>query len=98
MDKLLRLRGVSFEWKEPEKQGNLTGQQMGLVADEVEEIIPKWVDTDTEGYKYLSIRGFEALTIEAFRHIFSELEKLKKINKEFEDKIKIMEKYVKFNN
>ena len=43
LDKLLRLRGVNFEWKEPEQQGNLTGTQMGLVAQEVEEVFPEWV-------------------------------------------------------
>ena len=32
--RLLQLRGVSFEWREPEKMGNLSGPQMGLVAQE----------------------------------------------------------------
>jgi hypothetical protein len=91
LGKLLRLRGIRFEWKEPEKQGNLVGPQLGLVAQEVEEVFPEWVDTDPSGYKILTVRGFEALTIEAFRELKSENETLKLKNEELEDRIKVLE-------
>jgi hypothetical protein len=74
LDKLLRLRGVKFEWKEPEKHANLTGSQMGLIAQEVEGVFPEWIDADSEGHKYLTVRGFEALTVEAIRELKAELE------------------------
>jgi hypothetical protein len=77
LGKLLQLRGVSFEWKKPEEQGNLRGPQMGLIAQEVEEVLPEWVDTDPMGYKTLTVRGFEALTVEAFRELKAELEDLR---------------------
>jgi hypothetical protein len=77
LDKLLQLRGVFYEWKEPEKQGNLTGQQMGLIAQEVEAVFPEWVYVDAEGYRTLTIRGFEALVIEALRTLKAENEVLK---------------------
>ncbi len=77
LDTLLHLRGVFYEWKDPETQGNLMGQQMGLIAQEVEAVIPQWVDVDADGYKSLSIRGFEALTIEAFRELKAENEALR---------------------
>ena len=76
LERLLRLRGVSFEWKRPEEQGNLTDPQMGLIAQEVEEVFPDWVDTDPSGHKRLSVRGFEAMTVEAFRELKSENEEL----------------------
>jgi hypothetical protein len=91
LGKLLRLRGIRFEWKEPEKQGNLVGPQLGLVAQEVEEVFPEWVDTDPSGYKILTVRGFEALAIEAFRELKAENETLKLKNEELEDRIKILE-------
>ena len=69
LDTLLRLRGVCFEWLEPAKQGNLTGPQIGMIAQEVETVLPDWVSTTPEGYKLLAIRGFEALTVEAFREL-----------------------------
>jgi hypothetical protein len=79
LGKLLRLRGVSFEWKEPEKRGNLVGQQIGLVAQEVEEVFPEWVDTDAAGYKNVTARGFEALTIEAFKELKTDNEALRSV-------------------
>jgi hypothetical protein len=77
LDKLLSLKGVSFDWKEPEKYGNLTGTQMGLVAQDVEQVFPEWVGTDSTGFKNLSVRGFEALVIEAFRDTKLEISALK---------------------
>jgi len=78
LDKMLQLRGIHFEWKDPQKMGNLTGTQMGLIAQEVEKAFPEWVSTDPEGYKELTIRGFEALTIEALRELKTDVEDLKK--------------------
>ena len=71
---LLQLRGVGFEWKEPERMGNQTGPQMGLIAQEVEKVLPEWVSYGPEGYKELTVRGFEALTVEAIRELKNEIE------------------------
>jgi len=77
LDRLLRLRGVSFEWKDPEQHGNLTGPQSGLVAQDVEQVFPEWVGQDLEGTKSVSVRGFEALVIEALREIKQEIDATK---------------------
>jgi hypothetical protein len=69
LEKLLQLRGVTFEWKEPEKHGGLRGPQMGMVAQEVEKVFPEWVGQTPDGLKFLSIRGFEALVVEALRSL-----------------------------
>ena len=78
LERLLELRGVQFEWKEPEKMGNLSGPQTGLIAQEVEKVFPEWVSSDPEGYKELTIRGFEALAIEALRELKNEVDQMKK--------------------
>jgi hypothetical protein len=77
LSRLLQLRGVRFEWREPKQMGNLTGPQAGLIAQEVETVFPEWVSTGPDGYKELTIRGFEALTIEALRELHAEIEQLK---------------------
>jgi Chaperone of endosialidase len=77
LEKLLQLRGVCFEWVEPEKMGNQHGLQRGLIAQEVESVFPEWISTGADGYKLLSIIGFEALMIEALRELKSEIEGLK---------------------
>jgi hypothetical protein len=33
----------------------------------VEEVFPAWISTDPQGYKQLTVRGFEALVVEALR-------------------------------
>lgn len=86
LKKLTGLRGVVFEWKQPEKQGNLTGKQIGLIAQEVEKIFPEWVGTDAEGYKDLTVRGFEALTVESFKEVKQELDELKSAIKRSREK------------
>jgi endosialidase-like protein len=58
--------------------GNLSGPQTGLIAQEVEKVFPDWVSSDPEGYKELTIRGFEALTIEALRELKNEVDQMKK--------------------
>jgi hypothetical protein len=69
LSKLLQLRGVTFEWKEPEKVGGRGGTHIGMVAQEVEQVFPEWVSAMPDGIKLLSICGFEALTVEAFRSL-----------------------------
>ena len=78
LGKLLRLRGVSYEWREPEKFGNATGPHMGLIAQEVEKVFPEWVKADARGYKSLNVQGLEAITIEAIRELHGEVEQLRK--------------------
>jgi hypothetical protein len=57
--------------------GNLSGPQIGLVAQEVESVFPEWVSEDSEGYRELTVRGFEALVIEALRELKTEVNDLK---------------------
>jgi hypothetical protein len=68
--RLLRLRGVTFDWKDPEAHGERErGTQTGFLAQEVEAEFPEWVTDGKDGYKRLHIRGFEALAVEALRSI-----------------------------
>lgn len=77
LDKVLQLHGFSFEWKEPEKMGDLKGPQIGLVAQDVEKVFPEWVSDDPDGYRELTVRGFEALAIEAIRELKATVDDLK---------------------
>ena len=77
LQKLLQLHGVNFFWKEPEQMRNQSGPQTGLIAQEVEKVFPDWVTIAPNGYKALTIRGFEALVIEALRELHDEIQKLK---------------------
>ena len=88
LDKLLKLKGMQYEWREPARQGNLTGVQMGLIAQDVEPVFPAWIGVDGQGYKTLTVRGFEALVVEAIKELKAENDGLRKRCEELEAKLK----------
>lgn len=88
LEKILKLRSVTFEWKEPKEHGNLTGIQMGMIGQEVEKVFPQWVGTDKNGYKSITFRGFEALTVEAIRELKAENDALKQRIEALESKLR----------
>src|SRR5262249_7757760 len=67
LERLLQLRGATYEWREPEKQGNQTGPQIGFIGQEVEQVFPDWIAEGADGYQLLTIRGCEALAVEGLR-------------------------------
>lgn len=70
------LRPVTFEWKAPDRRAYHPGPQYGLIANEVEAVIPQWVSTATSGLKMLDVRGLEALVARAFQQVLARLEAL----------------------
>ena len=94
LDKLLRLRGVCFEWQTPVQQGHLTGPQMGMIAQEVEAVFPEWISTAPDGYKELTFRGFEALTVEALRELHAAIAALHSKHRELETREHTLEAHV----
>ena len=72
LDQLLRLRGVTFEYKDPATINELPGERIGMIAQEVEEVLPDWVNINSRGHKTVTFRGFEALTVEALRDLRTE--------------------------
>ncbi|MBI5527552.1 MAG: tail fiber domain-containing protein, partial [Deltaproteobacteria bacterium] len=87
LDKLLRLRGVTFEWRGSDTTRILPGKQIGMIAQEVEPVFPEWVGIGRDGFKNITYRGFEALTVEAFREQQSQLEALRAQNERLEKKV-----------
>ncbi|HQW86605.1 MAG TPA: tail fiber domain-containing protein [Flavobacteriales bacterium] len=71
LNTLLGLRGVTFEYKDPVAIHELPGTRIGFIAQEVEQVLPDWVE-EVDGYKRLTIRGFEALAVEALRELQAE--------------------------
>ena len=72
LQKLLSLQGVTFEYKDPRHKLGLPGRQMGVIAQQVETVFPQWVGHDQEGYKVVTVHGFEALVAEAVRELREE--------------------------
>ncbi len=82
LSKILKLKGVSFYWKDSERG---KGLQRGFIAQDVEDVIPEWVKIDDDGYKRLEKIGVEALLIEAIKELKGENDALKQDIKEVKD-------------
>lgn len=80
LERLLELRGTTFFYKEPEKYGGTAEKQIGFVAQEVEQVFPQWVHQLHDGTKFVSITGFEALTVESLRELTDRNAALEKQN------------------
>ncbi|MCL4210299.1 MAG: tail fiber domain-containing protein [Phycisphaeraceae bacterium] len=72
LDDLLALRGVTYQWIDPASQGNMAGTYTGFIAQEVEPIFPEWISEDAEGFKRLTVIGFEGIVVEALRELRAE--------------------------
>jgi hypothetical protein len=69
LDRLLALRGVTFEYVDPDAVGERPGRRIGMIAQEVERVFPDWVEDGPDGWKRLAPSGFEALAVEALRDL-----------------------------
>ncbi|WP_415063335.1 tail fiber domain-containing protein [Bdellovibrio sp.] len=72
LGKLLKLRGVSFSWKTeefPEKKFT-PGPDIGVIAQEVEEVYPEAVVTDNKGFKAVAYSKLVAPLIESTKELY----------------------------
>jgi trimeric autotransporter adhesin len=65
LDKVMNLKGVSYEWKE--KKGFGKGKDIGFIAQDVESVIPELVHTDDQGYKSVAYDKITPVLVEAFK-------------------------------
>ena len=86
--KVEKLRGVTYEWKDSEetdsKSTNVTEERMGLIAQEVIDVIPEVVTHDKENDRYgVSYGHLTGLLIEAVKDLSN---KVKDLEKKLEEK------------
>ncbi len=89
LDKTVALRGVSYNWKDADKSQDT---QIGVIAQEVEEIYPEFVRTDAEGMKSVNYSQMVAVLIEAVKELNAEIEELKSDNATLQAKLEVQEK------
>ena len=74
LEKVINLRGVRYEWTDSSKG---IGDQLGLIAQEVETVFPEVVSTDNQGYKSVAYSKLVAPLIEAVKQLQKENQELK---------------------
>jgi hypothetical protein len=75
LEKVNKLRGVEFNKIGEDKKS------VGVIAQEIEKILPEVVRTDDEGMKSVAYGNVVGVLIEAVKELTKEVEELKKCNK-----------------
>ena len=82
LENTLRLQGVSYHWQDSAKG---TNQQIGLIAQQVEQVYPQLVSTGSAGHKSVHYGNLVAILIEAIKQqqqqISSQQQQIDKLNK-----------------
>jgi hypothetical protein len=79
LDTVSRLRGVSYAWRTdefPERRFD-SGRQIGLIAQEVEKVVPELVNTDDSGYKSVEYANMVGILVEAVKELKAQNESLR---------------------
>ena len=75
LEKLQKLNGVEFDWND--KQDLYKGHDIGVIAQEVEEVLPEIVDTREDGHKAVKYDRMVALLIEVAKEQQQQINELK---------------------
>ena len=80
LEKVGQLKGYEFDWND--KQEVYEGHDVGVIAQEVEKVVPEIVETrEHDGYKAVKYEKLVPLLINAINELKAEVEELKSINK-----------------
>ena len=77
LEKVKKLGGYEFDWIPAEGIHENEGHDIGVIAQEVERIIPEVVTTRNNGYKAVKYEKMVALLIEAIKDLSKEIDSLK---------------------
>jgi hypothetical protein len=67
LEKISELNGIEFDWND--KQSSYEGRDIGLLAQEVEKIIPSAVQTRESGYKAVKYEKVIPVLVEAVKEL-----------------------------
>ena len=90
LEKVKQLRGVTYEWKNSTQFNNREGLQSGLIAQEVELVIPSVVDTDLDGFKSVQYSHLAPYLIEAIKELNAKIEELEIANSKKGQEIQLL--------
>jgi len=76
LDKVSQISGNTFDWNE-EKQNIYKGKDYGVIAQEIQEVMPELVDTRDNGYLAVKYDKIVPLLIESIKELKKEIEELK---------------------
>ena len=76
VEKVSQISGVEFDWNE--NQEMYAGHDVGVIAQEIEEVFPSLVTENSNGYKAVRYEKLVSVLIEAIKELKSEIDQLKR--------------------
>jgi len=78
LDKLDNINGYTFDWIEKEGIHSNKGHDIGVIAQEIEEVLPEVTTTRDNGYKAVRYEKIVPLLIECIKEQQKQIDELKK--------------------
>merc|ERR1711871_692552 len=98
-DKLQRLRGVLYEFKSQEDVKHVKalprGVQIGVIAQEVDEVLPQIVKTNKDGIKLVDYAALSGFLVQVSKEQQAALTQQQQVNKEQVSQLKEQESQLK---
>ena len=97
LSKVLSLRGVYYYWDldNPDVQEIDSSKQIGMIAQEVEKILPELVNTDSNGYKSVEYSRVVAVLVEAMKEQQKTIDEQKDMINNLNERITKLEELIK---
>ena len=86
LDKVSKLQGVTFDWKDKEKEYDQFGKphklqewknDIGFIAQDVQKVVPELVRENEDGMLSMRHQGIAPILLEAIKDLKAEIEELK---------------------
>jgi hypothetical protein len=91
LDKILKLRGVNFDWIDTLNMPS--GRQMGFIAQEAEKVIPEVV-TNKGGSYLMTYAPVTALLVEGMKEQQKQIEEARKENSELRSELQALKEQI----
>lgn len=83
LEKVSKINGVNFIWRKADEEiqknvHSFEGRDVGVLAQEIEKVLPEVVTTRDTGYKAVKYEKIVPLLIEAIKELKLEVDELKK--------------------
>ncbi|MBO4601875.1 MAG: tail fiber domain-containing protein [Salinivirgaceae bacterium] len=97
LDKVLTLNGVTYEWrvKEFPNKNFDSNRHVGVLAQELEAVLPEAVETGADGYKSVNYSNITPVLIEAIKEQNKKIEELEAKLKEMDELKRMVEDLMK---
>jgi len=78
LNKISQVQGIEFDWIPKEGVHGNEGRDVGVIAQEIEKVLPEVVTTRDNGYKAVKYEKIIPLLVEAIKELQEEIKELKK--------------------